>query len=127
MFTSETHYTAPALMPTAVPPIVVQRMLTGFRLSWVGVYGGRGSGAASGAGQDARPDVLPGAQAAPHEQDQVQGVHTFGLTCSTIGRRYHSTTLLRRSTRSLQLPLCPPLSVFLLYLFYWMMLHMIGA
>jgi len=40
-----------------------------------GVHGGRGEGAAGGAVQDARPHVLPGAQAAPHEQDQVQGAH----------------------------------------------------
>lgn len=52
----------------------VYLILTGVRLILAGVHRGGGSGAPGGAGQNARPDVLPRAQAAPYEQDQVKGV-----------------------------------------------------
>lgn len=59
---------------TTFPVLAQALVLTGFALPCSGVYGGGGSGATGGAVEDARPHVLPGAQAAPHEQDQVEGV-----------------------------------------------------
>ena len=49
--------------------LVQALVFTEFALPCSGVYGGGGSGATGGAVQDARPHVLSGAQAAPHEQD----------------------------------------------------------
>lgn len=50
--------------------------------SRTGVHGGRGARAASGAIQDASPHVLPGTEAAPHEQDQIKGTMRSSQTAS---------------------------------------------